>query len=891
MTEHNRPSPDALLAASRPEGRGRLKVFLGASPGVGKTFAMLEEAQRRRRDGADIVVGLVETHGRAETEALLAGLDVVPRRQITYRGQLLDELDLDALLARRPAVALIDELAHSNVPGSRHLKRWQDVMEALDAGIDVITALNVQHIESLNDVIARITGVRVQETVPDEVFARADDIEVIDLPPEDLIARLHQGKVYRAGTIGRALDNFFTRPNLTALRELALRTAASRVDDQMQTLMRANALKGPWPTQERILVCVNESGAAKALVRAGKRMADRAGVPWIVATVVTLRHETLPEASRQRTTEALQLAESLGAEAVTLRVDRGAAAELLTFARARNVSRLVIGRPRRRRLFGLFREPVADELLDAATDFEVTVVAGGALRAPTPGRTEVPADAFHWQPIAIGVLGAALATLIAFPIDVFGLVPPTSLVVIYMVAVMFVGARYGLVPALLTGAVCFLAHNFFYTSPRYSFTIQSAEDVVGIALFLVGALFTGTLAGRLRDQLSALRTSQKRTAMLYDFAKKVAAKSELDDVLYAGAYHIAVTLNCRSLILMPGPAGTLEQVQGYPSIEEGLDPRTDAAARWAFEKNEAAGAGTATLPTSEWMFVPLAGAGRLGVVGLQFSDPRRGADPEVRRLIQAVEDQVAVAIERTRMAADIENLRVEAEGEKLRTALLNSLSHDLRTPLVSVIGALSGLADEDLPAPVRKALVESGLDEARRLDRYVQNLLDMTRLEYGALTPRRVAADLREIIGTVRTGLGRVLAGHRVMIDMPADLPRVDVDPVLIGQAVANVLENAAKYAPPDTGITVSARARGTKVVLEVSDEGPGIPEAERDRVFDLFYRVGEGDRRPSGTGLGLAIVRGFVEAHGGRVRALPGPGGRGTTIEMELPMAQPQVT
>lgn len=888
MSEPDRPTPEALLAVNRPEGRGRFKIFLGASPGVGKTFAMLEEAQRRRRDGTDIVVGLVETHGRAETEALLAGLEILPRREIAYRGQPLEELDLDALLARRPAVALIDELAHSNVPGSRHIKRWQDVMEALDAGIDVITALNIQHIESLNDVIARITGVRVQETVPDEVFARADDIEVIDLPPEELIARLHQGKVYRTGTIGRALDNFFTRPNLTALRELALRTAASRVDDQMQTLMRANALKGPWPTQERILVCVNESGAAKALVRAGKRMADRAGVSFIVATVVTLRHETLPETARQRTTEALQLAESLGAEAVTLRVDRGAAAELLAFARSRNVSRLVIGRPRRRWPFGLLREAVADELIDNATDFEVTVVAGSD-PAPQPrGAVEPTPDAFHWRPIAIGILGAALATLIALPIDVLSLVPPPSLVVIYMVAVMFVGARYGLVPALATSVVCFLAHNFFYTTPRYSFTIQSAEDVVGIAMFLVGALFTGTLAGRLRAQLSVLRTSQKRTAMLYDFAKKVAAKSELDDVLYAGAYHVAVTLNCRSLILMPGSGGALEQVQGYPTIEEGLDARIDAAARWAFEKNEPAGAGTATLPTSDWMFVPLAGANRLGVVGLKFADPRRGADPEVRRLIQAVEDQVAVAIERTRMAADIENLRVKAEGEKLRTALLNSLSHDLRTPLVSVIGALTGLAEDEVAAPVRQALVESGLDEARRLDRYVQNLLNMTRLEYGALAPRRVPADLREIIGSVRTDLGRVLAGHTVSVDMPADLPRVDVDPVLIGQAVTNVMENAAKYAPLDTKIGVVGRVRDDTVVLAISDEGPGIPEAERERVFDLFYRVGEGDRRPSGTGLGLAIVRGFVEAHGGRVRALGGPGGRGTTIEIELPKASP---
>ncbi|RYE84367.1 MAG: sensor histidine kinase KdpD, partial [Hyphomicrobiales bacterium] len=668
-------------------------------------------------------------------------LEVLPRRKLDYRGQALEELDVDALIARRPQLALIDELAHSNVAGARHLKRWQDVMEVLDAGIDVLTTLNIQHIESLNDVIARITGVRVQETVPDEVLERTDEIEVIDLPPEELIDRLHQGKVYRAGSIGRALDNFFTKPNLTALRELALRTAASRVDDEMVRLMRANALVGPWPTQERILVCINESPVAKALVRAGKRMADRAGIPWIAATVVTTRHEGLPDAARQLTTQALQLAETLGAEVVTLHADRGAAEELLNFARARNASRLVIGRPRRKGLFGLWREPVADRLLDAATDFEVTIVAGDIRPSASPPSAPAEAIGLTWQSLAAGIGGAAIATLIALPIDLLHLVPPPSLVVIYLVAVLFVGARYGLLPAIATSVLCFLAHNFFYTAPRYTFTIQSAEDVVGIVLFLIGALFTGSLAGRLRAQVATMRANQRRTAMLYDFAQKVAAKSELDDVLYAGAYHVAATLGCQSLILMPGKTGELEQVQGYPTIEEDLDPRALAAAQWAFTKNEAAGAGTATLPTSPWMFVPLAGATLIGVVGLQFKDARHGNDPEVRRLIQAVEDQVAVAIERTRMAADLADMRVEAEGEKLRTALLNSLSHDLRTPLVSVIGALSGLADEAVSAEGRRELADTGLEEAKRLDRYVQNLLNMTRLEYGALKPRRTAVD------------------------------------------------------------------------------------------------------------------------------------------------------
>ena len=850
---------------------------------MGKTYAMLQEAALRARQGIDVVVGLVETHGRAETEALMAGLEVLPRRQLDYRGQQLDEFDLDALLARKPQLAFIDELAHTNVPGSRHLKRWQDVVEVLNAGIDVVTALNVQHIESLNDAVARISGVRVQETVPDEIVARADEIELIDLPPEELIGRLRDGKVYRAGTVGRALDNFFTKPNLTALRELALRTAASRVDAQMLTLMRQGAVKGPWPTQERILVCVNESPLAKSLVRAGKRMADRADIPWIAVTVVTPRHEGLPDSERRLTSEALQLAEALGAETVTLHADAGVAEEVIRFARGRNVTRLLIGRPRPRGWFGLGREQVTERLLDGARDFEVTIVATEPT-APAKRRWTLRFDP-NWEALLVGVAGAAIATLIAAPIDAFGLVSPTSLVVIYLVAVLVVGARYGLWPALATSVLCFLAHNFFYTAPRYSFTIQSPEDVVGITLFLLGALFTGTLAGRLRAQVATMRGNQKRMEMLYDFSKRIAAKSDLDDVLYAGAYHIAATLNCRSLILMPDRSGALEQVQGYPSIEEELDPRAAAAARWAFDKNEVAGAGTATLPTSEWMFTPLAAATPLGVVGLQFKDPRRGADPEVRRLLKAVEDQVAVAVERTRMATDLQNLRVEAEGERLRTALLNSLSHDLRTPLVSVIGALSGLT-EDLPAESRKALVESGLDEAKRLDRYVQNLLNMTRLEYGALKPRRSAVDLRELVGAARSDLRRQLEAHTLVVDLPTDLPRVDVDPVLIGQAVVNVLENAAKYAPAGSSIRIGAKAANAMVTLSVSDDGPGIPASEREKVFDLFYRVSEGDRRPTGTGLGLAIVRGFVESHGGRVRAVAGPQGRGTTIEMDLPVA-----
>jgi two-component system sensor histidine kinase KdpD len=891
----DRPTPESFLAEARGEEErsvGRLKIFLGASPGVGKTFAMIEEARVRQRAGLDVVVALVETHGRAETAALLQGLEQLPRRLVAYRGQDLSELDVDALLARKPAIALIDELAHTNAPGSRHPKRWQDVVEVLDAGIDVVTTLNIQHVESLNDVVARITGVRVQETVPDHILQRADAIELIDLPPEELIKRLQDGKVYVPEQIGQALENFFGKGKLTALRELALRAAASRVDADMLAWMQAHAVKGPWPAEERLLVCINEAPNARSLVRAGKRMADRARLPWIVATVMTPRHEAMPAETRAVTLEALRLAETLGAETVVLQAESNVAAEVLRYARQRNVSRLVIGRPRShrswwQRLLGVFREPVADRLLDDATDFEITVVTPHA-RIERRKLTKPGWIAPNWLGYGVALLAIMVATLIALPLAIWDAVPGGAISAIYLGAVLVVGARHGLGPSLLAGLLGSAAYNFFYTPPFYSLDMRRPEDVVSVAVYLLGAVFTGSLASRLKAQVEAMRAAQRRTATLYDFARKIASATETDDVLWAAAFHIAATLDCHSLILMPDAAGTLQQVQGHPTIDD-LDARAEGAARWAYEKNEPAGAGTATLPMSEWLFVPLATSGRaLGVVGVRFNDRQRGLDPETRRLLIAVEDQVAVAVERTRLAEELADARVSAEGEKLRGALLNSVSHDLRTPLVTVIGAVSSLAETDgvLGAADRRELILTALDEARRLDRYVQNLLDMTRLGHGVLAPKRAAVDLREILGVVRTDLKRVLAGHSLIIETPRDLPALLVDPVLIGQAIANIVENAAKYASAGTSITITARAEGTMAEIAVIDEGPGIPERERERVFDLFHRVAKGDSRPAGTGLGLSIVKGLVEAHGGNVAATAGSDGRGTAIVIRLPFA-----
>lgn len=896
----DRPKPEAFLEEARLEGkaksgRGRLKIFLGASPGVGKTFAMLEEARMRKRAGIDVVVALVETHGRAETAALLGELEQLPRRAVDYRGQDLTELDLDALLARRPQLALIDEFAHTNAPGSRHLKRWQDVIEVVDAGIDVTTTLNIQHIESLNDAVARITGVRVQETVPDEVLQRADEIELIDLPPEELIKRLNEGKVYVPHQVGRALENFFTKGKLTALRELALRTAASRVDADMLAWMNANAVKGPWPTDERLLVCVNEAPVAKTLVRTGKRMADRARIPWLAVTVITPQHEALGAEALQATRDVMTLAETLGAETATLYAEANVAEELLAYARKSNANRLLIGRPRShdswvKWIFSAFREPVTDRLLDYGTDFEITVISPHARIARRKANKATIGRGFAWRGIGrmIGeAVGAAtVATLLAWPFWHF--VPVAAISIPYLVAVLLVSFRHGLSGAMLASSLGFLAYNFFFTTPYYSFEVEQYESIVALIVFFISAIFTGTLASRLKAQVEGMRAAQRRTETLYEFARKIASVTKTDDVLWAAVVHIAKALDCHSLILMPDSRGELQQVQGFPSIDD-LDARAEGAARWAYEKNEPAGAGTATLPMSEWLFVPLATArGAFGVIGVRFRDAARMLDPETRRLLTAVEDQVAVAVERTRFASDLADARVSAESDKLRTALLNSVSHDLRTPLVTVIGAISSLADDGqvLSKTSRQDLIQTALDEARRLDRYVQNLLDMTRLGHGALKPNRAAIDLREIVGKVRADLDRVLRRHAVVVEMPRDLPMVDVDPVLIGQALANVLENAAKYAPSDSAIHISAATTKGKVLVSVTDEGPGIPAEERETVFDAFHRVSRGDGQPAGTGLGLAIVRGLVEAHGGTVTAGDGASGLGATIEMTLPLA-----
>jgi len=889
--DDHRPSPDVLLAQARREGRGRLKIFLGAAPGVGKTYAMLCAAHERLRDGVDVVAGVVEPHGRKETEALTKGLEVLPSRRMEYRGHDFREMDLDALLDRRPAIALVDELAHTNVPGSRHLKRWQDVEEVLAAGINVYATLNIQHLESLNDVVEQISGVKVRETLPDGVLAGADEIELIDLPPEDLIKRLNEGKVYVPEQARRAVHNFFSPGNLTALREMALRHAAERVDAQMVDYMRSHAIAGPWPTRERILVCIDERMDSGRLVRVAKRAADRRGAAWVAVTVETTRTLSLPESDKDRVAEAMRLAVQLGGETVALQGEDVTAA-ILAYATERNATQIVVGRPRRLGLLDRFTATVTDRLVERGGGFNILVVGSDDEGKPKAPRSVVQAqpESRDWLGLAVALLATGAATGLGVAIDHW--LPVASISVAYLLAVMVVAMRFGLRPAILASLVSFFAFNFFFTEPRFTLAVSDVQNLLTLVFFLIAAFIVSGMASRLRTQVQASRESARRTANLYDFGRKVTAAATQDDVLWAVVHHVADTIRGKSLVLLPMD-GRLAIAAGYPP-EDQIDDRSSAAADWAWAHEKPAGRGSATLPAAHWLFLPLRTArGPVGVLGVQMSEDADLPSPEQMRLLETLADQAAVAIERTTLVSDIEMARVATERERLRSALLSSLSHDLRTPLVSIMGAASSLIsyDEALSRDNRRDLAQTIQDEAERLNRFVQNLLDMTRLGSGTLKPRIDWADLADIVGGAVERAARLTRSHAVKVDIDPNIPLLCVDAVLLGQVFFNLLDNACKYSAPGTAIKVWARKVADHISIEVADQGPGIPEADREKVFDMFYRVSQSDSQTAGTGLGLAICRGIVEAHGGTIRAEAGLHGTGTAIVIRLPLPPvPQV-
>ena len=879
----SRPSPDALLEAARRADAGRLKLFLGAAPGVGKTFEMLTAARARARDGIDVVIGVVETHGRAETEALLTGLEAIPRRTVDYKGHRLAEMDLDAILARRPALVLVDELAHSNAPGSRHPKRYLDVEELLAAGIDVYTTLNIQHVDSLSDVVARITRIRVRETVPDSIIDRADEVEVIDLTPEDLIQRLREGKVYVPQQAARAIQHYFSPGNLTALRELALRRTAQRVDAQMLSYMRRHAIRGPWPAGERVLVCIDDRPGAEALVRDARRLAEQLRAPWTALHVETETAGRDAEAARDRVAEALRLAERLGGTAVTI-PGRDVAETVLGYAREHNFVHVMIARARPGPWPFWQRGAVERKLIRAAGDLAIHLLPP----APPAEAAVKPAPAASREAIDVSAYaaGAAIvAVALAVALALRQVLPSADIGLVFLTAVLVSAVGYGLWPALLACLLSALAYNFFFLPPLYTLTIADPANVVDLFFFIVVALIASQLAARLRAQAIAAAGRAKTTEDLYQFSRKLGGAVELDDLLWATAHQIALMLKVRVVLLLP-EADALTPRAGYPP-EDKLPEADLAAATWCWRNARPAGRGAETLPGAKWLFLPMrTGRGTVGVVGIDRDAPPGPLPPDQQRLLAALVDQAALAIERMLLAEDLDRARLEAESDRLRAALLTSLSHDLRTPLASILGSASSLAAHEgaLDPPARAVLIGTIRDEAERLNRFIGNLLDMTRIEAGRVAPDRGPADLSDAVGAALRRAEKILAGHRVVLDLPRDLPMLSIDMVLFEQVLINLFDNAAKYAPAGTAITLRARAARVLVRIEILDEGPGIPEDEMPRVFDKFYRARATDRRPPGTGLGLAICRGFIEAMGGTIEAANRTDRTGAIFTIALP-------
>jgi two-component system sensor histidine kinase KdpD len=880
-----RPDPDALLALAGAEKRGKLKVFLGAAPGVGKTYAMLQNARRLRDDGTDVLIGIVETHGRAETMALLDGLEILPRRRAPHQGRMYEEFDLDAALARKPELIVVDELAHTNAGDSRHPKRWQDVEELLDAGINVWTALNIQHLESLADVVSSITGVKVRETIPDTVLQTAQDVVLVDITPEELIQRLRDGKVYLPETARRATTNFFTPGNLTALRELALRRTADRVDDQMVDFLRRNAIEGPWRTTERLMALVGADEASDVVVRTASRLATGLNATWVAVHVAPDGYDGRDATGARRLADVMALAERLGGEVATL---SGAdiVGEALRFARRENITQVIIGRSSAGRLARLLGRSMSDAIVRQSSDIGVHVISGDDKpRGPGASRwfRSPPTPRIAGILLAAGAVGAAVA--VGHFLNLWLRLPNLSM--IFLTAVLFCAVTRGVSSAVVASILSFFAYNFFFIEPIYTLTIAEPHELFALLIFLAVAILTGSLAGRVRDQSAIVRRRADETQSLYDFSRRLAGANDLDSVLWAASAHLHRAMAARVVLLLPED-GELAIRAAWPP-EDQLDIGETTAATWAFEKAEPSGWGTGTLPNLRYQFRPLLTTrGVLGVCGVspETRDVPFSADAE--RALAGILEQTALTIDRAILAREAVKTSAMEENEKLRTTLLASLSHDLRTPLASIIGAVSTLRQlgDKMPADSRQDLLASIEEEAGRLSRFVANLLDMSRIESGALNVRRDWVDVSDVVRSAVERARKLLPGSAPTISIAASLPFVRGDAHLLEQVLFNLLDNAGKYARSAPAM-VHARKDGGDVLITVTDEGPGIKPADLEKVFEKFYRGGRADGRQAGTGLGLSISRGIIEAMGGTITAQsPAIRRRGTRMVIRLPAA-----
>jgi two-component system sensor histidine kinase KdpD len=882
-----RPNADELLARVKAdearERRGKLKIFFGYAAGVGKTYAMLQAARREQAEGVDVVLGYVEPHGRPETEALLQGLDALPPRLIPYRGVALKEFDLDAALARHPKLILVDELAHTNAEGLRHAKRWQDVEELLEGGIDVWSTLNVQHVESLNDIIAQITSVVVRETVPDAVLERADDMELVDLTPEELMERLKEGKVYIPHQAERALQHFFQKTNLVALREMSLRQVAQRLSKDVQAARRERAPQVPWATSERLLVCVGSSPTSAKLIRTAKRMATALSADWLAVAVEPHGATEATAVARQRVAQHLRLAERLGAETHTL-IGDDVAQTILDYAHSRNVTKIIIGKtfqPRWKRfLFGT----VVDALVDRSGDIDVYVIRGDREESRPPRPPERRAT-FAWGDYLRSAVVLALCALFGWLFDTLGL-SETNIVMVFLLGVTYVAARYGRGPAFAASVVSVLVFDFFFVPPRLSFAVSDTQYILTFAVMVTIGLVISTLTARIRNQLQAARQIERRTAALFRLTKQLSEVAGLEFLIGMAGQQLKEIFDGEVVLFIRDAAGHLELRFGQDTSVARHDVNA-VVARWVADHDHAAGAGTDTLPNATALFIPLIGSQRtVGAVGVKPNDPERFLDPDQRRLLETCASLIALSLERDQSVLEAHEARLRVQTEQLRNSLLSSVSHDLRTPLAAIAGATSSLlegAPEQKPE-ARRELLLTILDESRRLGRLVDNLLDMTRLTSGTIALNKQWHVLEEIVGSALSRLRRELEHHTVRVDIPGDFPLLDLDGVLMEQVFFNLLENAARYTPAGSEIEVAARVPDRRAEIRVADNGPGLPPGTEVRVFEKFFRgstVTDDARR--GAGLGLAICQAIIEAHGGRISARNRPSG-GAEFLISLP-------
>ncbi|HEY8163253.1 MAG TPA: sensor histidine kinase KdpD [Methylocystis sp.] len=880
-----RPDPEALLALAGQEKAGKLCVFLGAAPGVGKTYAMLRRARAALDEGIDVVIGLAETHGRRETEDLMTGLEALPRRKVEYRGRTIEEFDIDAALVRKPQLIVVDELAHTNAPDSRHPKRWQDVDELLGAGVNVWTALNIQHLESLADVVSKITGVAVRETVPDRVLQEATDVVLVDITPDELLQRLKEGKVYVPETAQRAIQNFFTARNLTALRELALRRTADRVDDQMVDFLRQGAVEGPWATTERLLVCVGADTSSQKIVRAAARLATGLNAPWIALHVEKSGEDEQDAESIKHIHEALHLAERLGAQIERLS-GSDLAGEVLRYARRENITQIVIGRSRASFFGRLLRRSLTDEIVRRSHDVAVQVVIGEERQQAAKKRRWLQPGNGYWAGAAAAGLSVALTVGVGYMLDRWLSLPNLS--VIFLIPVVLCAAQFGLWPAVMAAILAFFACDFFFIDPRYELTIRDPSEFLALVVFLVVAFVTGMLASRVREHSVFMRTRAQTAQSLFEFSRKLSGAANLDEVLWAAVAQIQKSLDARCVVLLVPNDADLALSAAWPPLDE-LDPGETSAARWAFDKSEPAGWRTGTLPNVRFQFRPLSTTrGALAVAGVQFREPEEPLSPQQEGTLTSLLEQTAIAIDRALLVGEAVKAAALEENEKLRMTLLSSLSHDLRTPLASITGAVTSLRQlgEKMSQLDRQDLLASIEEEAGRLSRFISNLIEMSRIESGALAPRR---ELVEVGDAVRAAIERshkAFPDLKVSMSLSPDLPPIKGDVNLISNVLFNLLDNANKYGGGSAA--VYARREGGDLVISVTDEGQGVKASDLERIFEKFYRGGRVDGRKAGTGLGLSICRGLVEAMGGTITAQsPALRRRGTRIVMRFPIPE----